>query len=109
MIVSLNRISAWWAGYMLGSLFDAVFALCVIGLVWWLLRRRVAPQWGYLLHWDLTGTPITDEGLVHLQGLTNLRVLDLHGTRVTLDGVQRLRQARPHCAVFHAGRPEAKR
>lgn len=61
-----------------------------------------------LYHLDLTGTPITDEGLVHLQGLTKLQALDLRGTHVTWDGVQRLRQALPHCAVFPAGRPEAK-
>ena len=39
----------------------------------------------------LGGTKITDAGLVHLAVLTNLQYLKLHGTRVTADGLVHLR------------------
>lgn len=60
-------------------------------------------------HLDLAGTPITDAGLVHVQGLKSLQSIDLRGTHVTSDGVQRLRQALPNCLVFHTGTPEGKK
>jgi serine/threonine protein kinase len=42
---------------------------------------------------------VTDEGLIHLYDLTNLKTLNLEGTKVTQKGVSRLRQALPKCEV----------
>ena len=74
-------------------------------------------------HLSFMGTQITDAGLVHLRGLTNLRLLEVTFTRVTNaglvhlpgltslrrlylanaqtteDGRARLRQALPDCEI----------
>lgn len=58
----------------------------------------------------LVGSNFTDAGLVHLQGLTNLRVLSLEKTRVTKDGVARLQTTLPKCDIWLNGglfRPKA--
>ncbi len=47
----------------------------------------------------LNGTPVTDKGLKHLYGLTNLQKLTLTGTRVTASGVEALKAALPKCEV----------
>ncbi len=44
-------------------------------------------------------THIRDAGLPHLEGLTNLKSLDLRGTRVSIDGILRLQQALPNCKI----------
>jgi hypothetical protein len=46
-----------------------------------------------LRHLDLTGAPITDAGLEHLAALKNSVLINLTGTRVTQQGVDRLRKA----------------
>ena len=43
--------------------------------------------------------PVTDAGLVHLQGMTNLTILDLRDTKVTDAGVAELKQALPNCEI----------
>ena len=43
--------------------------------------------------------PITDLGLSHLEGLTNLRSLVLYETDVTEDGVEALRESLPVCEI----------
>ncbi len=43
----------------------------------------------------LSDAPVTDAGLEHLRGLTKLRALVLWNTAVTEAGVQRLKQALP--------------
>ena len=43
--------------------------------------------------------PITDAGLVHLKGLTNLEGLLLIGTQVTDAGVAKLKEALPDCRI----------
>jgi len=48
---------------------------------------------------QLRGTEITDAGLVHLTGLTNLHTLILHGTLVTDEGVKTLQEALPDCKI----------
>ena len=48
----------------------------------------------------LTGTQVTDAGLVHLKGLNNLSVLTLSGTQVTDEGKRDLQQALPNMAIF---------
>jgi len=48
---------------------------------------------------NLDGTQITDAGLVHLQGLTQLQLLILDNTLVTDAGVQRLQKALPTCQI----------
>ena len=37
---------------------------------------------------NLFQTPVTDDGLAHLKGLTNLTLLNLHGTHVTSAGLR---------------------
>ena len=44
-------------------------------------------------------TKITDAGLVHLKGLTNLQELDLSRTRTTDAGVAELQKALPNCKI----------
>jgi hypothetical protein len=43
----------------------------------------------------LSGTAVTDAGLVHLEKLTALRSVLIYETRVTDAGVKRLQQALP--------------
>ena len=47
-----------------------------------------------LLCLDLSGNPITDAGLVHLESLRRLRILDLSSTLVTGEGLAHLRGLR---------------
>jgi hypothetical protein len=47
----------------------------------------------------LSDCAITDAGLVHLEGLPNLKQLDLYGTRVTAAGLKRLREKLPGCEI----------
>jgi len=49
----------------------------------------------------LSGTKITDTGLVHLEGLTKLTYLGLNATKVTDPGVKKLQQALPKCEITH--------
>jgi len=50
---------------------------------------------------SLTGTDITDAGLVHLKGLTNLKWLFLYNTKVTDVGVAELYKTFPKLTIFH--------
>ncbi len=50
---------------------------------------------------DLRGTQVTDIGLAHLKGLTNLLFLDLRDTRVTDTGMQMLERALPKLKISH--------
>ncbi|MBR90642.1 MAG: hypothetical protein CMO66_05140 [Verrucomicrobiales bacterium] len=49
----------------------------------------------------LADNPITDAAVEDLAQMKNLRALDLQGTLVTRQGVVRLRQALPGCAVIN--------
>ena len=49
----------------------------------------------------LHGTKVSDAGLEHLKGLTQLQQLDLNGTKVTDAGVKKLQQALPNCRIEH--------
>lgn len=51
-----------------------------------------------LQHLILQNTKITDAGLEHLKGLTQLQQLNLN-TKVTDQGVERLQQALPKCKI----------
>jgi len=44
---------------------------------------------------------VTDAGLVHLKGLTNLETLVLDETQVTSAGVAELQKALPKCKIHH--------
>ena len=55
---------------------------------------------GEVVEVNLRGTQITDAGLVHLKGLTNLRGLNLNGTQTTNAGVADLKKALPNCNIF---------
>ena len=45
------------------------------------------------------GVSLTDVGLVHLEGLTNLKELFFTDTKVTDAGVRRLQDALPKCVI----------
>ncbi len=47
------------------------------------------------------GTEITDAGLEHLRGLTELNVLWLINTDITDAGVAALKQSLPKCQILH--------
>ena len=47
----------------------------------------------------LDSTQITDAGLEHLRGLTQLRTVDLRNTQVTDKGVNELKKALPNCEI----------
>ena len=53
---------------------------------------------------DLNSTDVSDAGLVHLEALTGLKQLGLVGTKVTITGVQRLRKALPKSVIFDSER-----
>jgi hypothetical protein len=42
---------------------------------------------------------VTDAGLGHLKGLKKLKVLNLHGSKVTDRGVEELKRALPDCTI----------
>ena len=46
-----------------------------------------------------TDTDVTDAGLVHLKGMTNLQTLNLRKTKVTTAGVADLQSALPKCGI----------
>ena len=48
---------------------------------------------------DLSNTGVTDAGLEHLKGLKSLRSLDLRHTKVSDEGVSRLQEALPDCKI----------
>jgi WD40 repeat protein/Leucine-rich repeat (LRR) protein len=52
---------------------------------------------------SLAGSKVSDEGLKHLAGLTNLNELDLTGTPVTADGIAAFQKALPKCKVRWTG------
>ena len=52
-----------------------------------------------LLALHLDGTQVTDAGLEHLKGLTQLQVLNLGNTQVTDAGVKDLQQALPKVQI----------
>ena len=53
----------------------------------------------YLQKLDLTGRPITDAAVPSISRLKKLRSLRVGGTKITDDGVSRLRAALPSCAI----------
>ena len=53
-------------------------------------KHRMRP----LLNWS-----ITDSGLVHLKGLTNLKSLSLYKTQITDAGIAELQKALPNCKI----------
>lgn len=54
---------------------------------------------------SLDETQISDAGLKHLSGLTQVRVINLRQTQVTLEGVARLQKQLPKC-LLNVSRPE---
>jgi hypothetical protein len=55
-----------------------------------------------LAYLSINSVSVTDAGLAHLAELPRLRRLrrlDIRGTRVTMAGVERLRQALPECRI----------
>ena len=56
---------------------------------------------GRVVELALSSTQITDAGLVHLKGLTELTSLGLSSTQVTDAGIAELKKALPKCAINH--------
>ena len=54
---------------------------------------------GKVIKVDLSSTLITDAGLMHVKGLTNLQKLDLRATKVTPLGVAELLRVLPNCTI----------
>jgi hypothetical protein len=46
------------------------------------------------------GGEVGDAGLVHLEGLKSLKTVDLTGTKVTQEGMDKLKKAVPGASVF---------
>jgi hypothetical protein len=49
----------------------------------------------------LDSTQVTDAGLEHLKGLTQLQTLWLGSTHVTDEGVRQLSRVLPNCRIAH--------
>jgi len=55
---------------------------------------------------SLVGAGLTDAGIRHLEGLTNLTALDLRKTKASAAGIERLHQALPKCKIEWDGAKE---
>ncbi len=55
---------------------------------------------GELIALHLGGTEITDARLEQLKGLSSLETLDLTETKVTVEGINKLKQALPDCKMM---------
>lgn len=51
-------------------------------------------------NFDLRGSAVSDRGLEHLKGLSQLKCLLLDDTKVTDAGVKKLQQALPKCEIY---------
>jgi hypothetical protein len=60
---------------------------------------QVRYEWGYVV--KVSGDNLTDGGLEHLKGLTNLQKMSFSNTGVTDEGVKNLQQALPNCKIEH--------
>lgn len=58
-------------------------------------------QWKTLQGLDLAGPAVTDAGLNHLRGCSNLRWLVLDNTKVTREGIDTLRRSLPDLTVYY--------
>jgi hypothetical protein len=69
-----------------------------------IIREPGAPKWlDYFSHVTsvkLHGTQVTDGGLMHLKGLTNLSGLELRGTQITDAGIKELTRALPSLSII---------
>jgi hypothetical protein len=52
----------------------------------------------------LVGTPVTDAGLDHLKGLAKLEFVNLSGTQVTEKGIEELQKALPDLSIHRTRR-----
>jgi len=57
---------------------------------------------------SLATSGMTDAGLDHLAGLTNLEELNVTGTKVTADGIARLQAALPKCKIVSSVKSEPR-
>jgi len=56
---------------------------------------------------SLAGSGLSDPGIKHLAGLTNLEALDLRRTKASAAGIAELQKALPNCQiVWDADKPE---
>jgi hypothetical protein len=71
-----------------------------IDVIGW-LDNTVGPQFAHCLSVvNLDGTRITDDDMVHLEGLSELRLLLVDGTNVTGAGMSAVRRAIPGLQVY---------
>lgn len=63
-----------------------------------LMNADLPGLWANLESLRLGDAQVTDAGLKHLEGLTNLEYLGLGDTPVTL-GIERLRHVLPNCTI----------
>lgn len=61
---------------------------------------------GEIKHMDISGTQVTDRGIVHLEKLQQLKHLYIGNTRITENGIRRLKQAIPEITIYRHGRNE---
>ena len=64
------------------------------------LRELVGEEYFVTIDYvGLHNTKVTDVGLEHLEGLTNLKRLNLVNTQITDEGVKKLQKALPNCQI----------
>ena len=66
-----------------------------------LIVRRCALK--QLKRLSLVGSGLTDAGIKHLAGLTNLESLDLRRTKASAAGIAELQKALPGCQIVWDG------
>jgi len=64
------------------------------------LSAKVLAELKQVKRLSLAGSGLTDEGIKHLAGLTNLEWLDLRRTKASAAGVAELKKALPKCKVM---------
>jgi hypothetical protein len=68
------------------------------------LRAKNLAELKRLKRLSLVGASLSDAGIRHLEGLTNLTALDLRKTKASAGGIDRLHQALPACRIeWHGG------
>jgi hypothetical protein len=62
-------------------------------------RSLLGDDFSYVFLVNLSNSNVNDAGLESLKGFSKLHELDLEGTKVTDEGIKKLRQALPNCRI----------